>query len=398
MANINKRKALLSVLIPTKNRAEYALYAINSVLKLKRADIEIVIQDCSDTDSLRQLINQDSDRLRYFYDEGNPSMTQNWDNAISNSNGKYVLGIGDDDCVLSNVMDVVSWMEDKKVDCVRQPMTVYMWPDDKNRYALGEILTFSKCFNGSIEKVDIDREYKKQVRDCGFGYTENLPNLYHAIITRKILNLHKSKTGCFLNSVSLDSYASFAYADSVSNMYNVNYPFSIHGVSPKSNSSRSLKNNLDELALKHFKDFKNLTVYESLPNIKSSEVAITESLLCALYDTKREEMIGTINYAILYGKCAALNISSVFYLYKKYRVIKNENFNNIEFIKYFIHFSKARIISKSINLIIQLIPLYLYIFLTKRLGRSFKYKASNIDYAKQQIEEYLIDKGVKLQD
>ncbi len=42
------RKNLLSVFIPTKNSLETIHYAITSILKIQRNDLELVVHDCGD--------------------------------------------------------------------------------------------------------------------------------------------------------------------------------------------------------------------------------------------------------------------------------------------------------------------------------------------------------------
>ena len=48
---------LLSIIIPTKNRYNTVLYAINSALNIISQDFEIVVQDCSENNNLFTLIN-----------------------------------------------------------------------------------------------------------------------------------------------------------------------------------------------------------------------------------------------------------------------------------------------------------------------------------------------------
>ena len=43
---------LLSIIIPTKNRYNTVLYAINSALNIISQDFEIVVQDCSENNNL----------------------------------------------------------------------------------------------------------------------------------------------------------------------------------------------------------------------------------------------------------------------------------------------------------------------------------------------------------
>jgi len=142
--------------IPTKNRQKYALAAVESVLKMNARDgeVEVIIRDCSDDDTLCDLLKNrflDEGRYQYIYDSSKPSMTKNWDLAFSEASGMYVCGIGDDDAVLNNILDVTKYMVQNNIDCMRQPITTFMWPDVTKSNFQNSMLSFSKFFNGNFE-------------------------------------------------------------------------------------------------------------------------------------------------------------------------------------------------------------------------------------------------------
>src|SRR6266576_1177953 len=102
----DNKSPLLSIVIPTKNRQYTCLYAIESVLLLNKEDIEIVIQDCSDSNILeKQIIDKcgTDTGISYEYVETKPSMTDNWNRAFERAKGIYKCGIGDDDAVLPDI-------------------------------------------------------------------------------------------------------------------------------------------------------------------------------------------------------------------------------------------------------------------------------------------------------
>ncbi|MNT58405.1 Spore coat polysaccharide biosynthesis protein SpsA [compost metagenome] len=47
---------LLSIIIPTRNRKEYAASAIRSILSIPSEDFELIVQDNSDNDELLALL------------------------------------------------------------------------------------------------------------------------------------------------------------------------------------------------------------------------------------------------------------------------------------------------------------------------------------------------------
>ena len=57
---------ILSIIIPTKNRQMTALFAVKTALTVPSDDIEIIVQDCSDDDSLKHdLQNLNDARIKY---------------------------------------------------------------------------------------------------------------------------------------------------------------------------------------------------------------------------------------------------------------------------------------------------------------------------------------------
>src|SRR6266487_3404385 len=103
--------ALLTIAIPTRNRREYAVACIRCVLRTSSQDLEVVVQDNSDSDELgRSLQEQFTDeRLRYAYEGGRMSVVENCNRALSRATGEYVTLLGDDDGVNPEIIDAVRW-------------------------------------------------------------------------------------------------------------------------------------------------------------------------------------------------------------------------------------------------------------------------------------------------
>ena len=80
-------KPLLSVVIPTRNRFYYVKSTIRSILSIDYSNIELVVQDNSDSDELRNWINDNiSDgRLKYYYCNLPLSFVANFDQAVSST-------------------------------------------------------------------------------------------------------------------------------------------------------------------------------------------------------------------------------------------------------------------------------------------------------------------------
>ena len=384
---------LLSIVIPTKNRQEYALAAVESALRLsaRNSEVEVIIRDCSDNDSLRGLLNSkfsDDGRYHYTYDPSKPSMTKNWDLAFSEACGLYVCGIGDDDAVLLNILDVVNYMVSNDIDCMRQPMIHYFWPGSfLDSYNSGKIV-FPQRMAGAVWEIDLEKSYNSKIAACGFGYTHELPNAYHAIIKNSVLQEHRLLCGNIFNGTSLDAYSSFAFTKYIRVMAVTDFPFSIHGACPSSNTNRL--NQKDKSLYKvHFDEFDDLKMPNFLPKLFSSEVSIAESAIVALQDTNRDHDIAKMNLAHVYGKSAALNLDMLVSLYAQYRIFQKPNRFAFGFSAAFRYYLTQRVRKASVGTCISLITRVspsLVAYILNRFGNSNRVSCSNIREACLEVE------------
>lgn len=95
-------KPLISVVIPSYNRANTVGYTIDSIIAQKvNADIEIVIGDDCSTDNAREVLLQYKEKypdiIRLFFWEQNLGLGANWASCIKECKGKYICNCDNDD-------------------------------------------------------------------------------------------------------------------------------------------------------------------------------------------------------------------------------------------------------------------------------------------------------------
>ena len=97
------RNVLVSVIIPTYNRAHLLNRAIKSVLDQSYRDLELIIVDDGSTDSTKSLVDEfarKDNRVKYFYiDNSGVSKARNY--GIKNSKGELIAFLDSDDEWLS---------------------------------------------------------------------------------------------------------------------------------------------------------------------------------------------------------------------------------------------------------------------------------------------------------
>lgn len=101
-------KPLISVIIPTYNRALLLKRTVNSVLNQTLEDFELIIVDDGSTDNTKELVHdlmKKDSRVKYLWQEnsGGPSEPRNL--GIRNSNGDFISVLDSDDEILPEKLE-----------------------------------------------------------------------------------------------------------------------------------------------------------------------------------------------------------------------------------------------------------------------------------------------------
>lgn len=116
---------LVSILIPTYNRAKYLGEALDSSLAQTYKNLEILVHDDASTDDTPQLLKKYSDpRLRIIHTKTNHGMLGGWNYIQHQANGKYIKFLASDDllsptCVAELVAAAESHPDAALITCQR---------------------------------------------------------------------------------------------------------------------------------------------------------------------------------------------------------------------------------------------------------------------------------------
>lgn len=103
--------SLVSVIIPTYNRAHYIREAVESVLAQSYKNFEIIVVDDGSTDGTEEVLHPYRDSIRYFYQE-NQGASAARNLGIKNARGKYIAFLDSDDFWLPEMLEVqVGYLE-----------------------------------------------------------------------------------------------------------------------------------------------------------------------------------------------------------------------------------------------------------------------------------------------
>lgn len=307
-----KSKYLLSIIIPTKNRQEFALSTITQAIVTTNENVQIVVQDNSDNKTLEDMLGdiKKEKRLKYGYTNETLSFVDNFNQAVELADGEYVCIIGDDDGVLPNIIDVVSWASQNDIQAIKPSLdVVYYWP---NSNALSEnsiddgVLVVNKIANDKIKKVKPINEIKKLLRNgCQDYLALDMVKLYHGIVKKDCLERVKNENGKYFKGLSPDIYISVALSLTIDEFFVLDFPVTISGICNKSGSSDSAtgKHTGQLEDAPHFIGQKNYTWSEQVPRFYSVETIWGDSALAAITDLKKYDLNKKFNVSFISIYC-----------------------------------------------------------------------------------------------
>lgn len=277
-------KDKLSIIIPTRNRQVYALNCIKTILEISKGDYEIIVQDNSDEPSLKEDIDfVNDDHIIYDYCKDPVSFCDNFERGVSNSSGDYIIIIGDDDCVLPSIFDLVPILRKNNIDAVSYSLNCnYKWANSVNENKSS--LTIRK----DIPFIKIKRTnsaIKKMVSSGNFDYQKyNFPKVYHGIIKRDKLDEVKKITGHYFYGLTPDIYSAIALSFVIDKVLYINYPFSLPGMCPRSGTADSLtgKHTGSLSKAPHFRGINNYEWEKEVPYLYSVQTIWAETAIKAI--------------------------------------------------------------------------------------------------------------------
>lgn len=302
---------LLSVVIPTHNRACYAVHAIASLLSLQadRHTLEIIVHDTSTDKQLSNWVadlDDTSQRLRYYHTEASLDQSQNHNEALKLATGKYVCLIGDDDTILPTAFDLAEYADRSDIDAIAPKIVAnYAWPDFRSRIfgaKHGGRLYLEKRF-GTSSRKDSALSLSAALQKSAQG-TEGLPKLYHGLVKRSVLEQIFVRSGRYVHGTSPDVSAAIAIAAITQTFIELDYPITLPGASGGSNTGASaMGRHQGSLATTRQTARHAASWPTSIPAFYSVETVWAHAAIETL-NALRHPAAKDFNYTRLYALCA----------------------------------------------------------------------------------------------
>ncbi|PKW20293.1 glycosyltransferase family A protein [Flavobacterium lindanitolerans] len=323
---IEDKKYILSVIIPTRNRETYAYMSVMHILQTTDDDVQVVIQDNSDTNSLINKFenNEFRNRIKYNYSEGVLSFVDNFSKGVEGADGEYICMIGDDDGINPEIVEVVRWAKENGIEAITPEIRLnYIWPNTGISYYKndnGNLMIVN--FNLEARFYDTKKELQKLLDSGGQNYLKyNLVKIYHGIVRKSAMDKVKQVTGRYFGGLSPDIYSSVALSLVIDKVLKIDYPLTIPGVCRKSGAGHS-STGRHHGKLEDAPQLVGHTNYQwssLVPRFYSVETLWADSALAGFVEMQKDDFVKKFNVSTLSAYC--------FYNYKEFDEFTEINYN-----------------------------------------------------------------------
>lgn len=281
---------LLSIVIPTRNREFYCIQTVKGLLDYCGSNIEIIIQDNSDSHDIDNYINSLNDnRIVYNRVPKRINSVLNMNQAVELASGKYVTMIGDDDFVLPTLYAAVEIMEIEGYDCLSpRHYDAFLWDSHQSDREYGTYIRYPQ--KDKIITVDPLAELAQCLKRGLISYQSyNLPKLYHGVVKRERLKEIQERTGHTIGGLSPDIYLAVSLSFTVKSCAVCYYPLTIQGISPTSTAYAGMhgthKGRLEDAP--HLYERGEYHWNPLIPKVYSVETIWADSALCAIMENSK---------------------------------------------------------------------------------------------------------------
>jgi len=278
---------LISIIIPSRDRAVYLKYSVQTALNIQDKNIEIIISDNASTDHTREIIRRiDDTRLKYFNTNKRISMRANFENALKASSGDYVIFFGDDDGIIPQQFKFIrNILEKHKPDALSWDFLTYTWPIKDYAKKSGSLRFEHRKIYGNVIK-STKKIYLETLLNAELGRHNYLPRIYHGCMSRKFLDKLVNEDGLYFCSRSPDLHMSFRAAQYGGNFLRINHPFTINGISPASTGGGSRSTDKNNKALSKSFEYIAETEIDPIKDVLPLTKSMGFSFLSALETLK----------------------------------------------------------------------------------------------------------------
>jgi glycosyltransferase involved in cell wall biosynthesis len=270
-------KVKFSIIIPVRNGAATIQSTITSCLNQTFEDYEIVVQDNASTDLTTEIVKSfDSKRIKLFSNYEALYITDNWNRALANASGDYVIFLGADDAIRSDSLrKIAAILEETSTHSVTWSQACYTWPNfgiefESNRLSIPPI---SKEYS-FIDIAEHDDELQA-------GKIPTFPSIYYGCISRELIN-RAMKNGPLFDGRCPDIYSAILLSFFTDKYIRIEDPLTITGLSAQSSVTAQISDvsKAEDVRtdLRHLLEKSRVNRSKNIPEIDLACIWVLESL------------------------------------------------------------------------------------------------------------------------
>jgi glycosyltransferase involved in cell wall biosynthesis len=225
----------LSIVIPTRERADTLRYALKSCIAQPFRDAEFIVSNNASTDETEAVVQSfDDPRIKLINPGRRVSMRENWEFALQSVTGRFVTYIGDDDALMPDALGrLAKLLSARTADAVKWQAPTYYWPQS------GHPLSGKLALNLGNRAAPVKSAAALNAVRWGYLYYHFLPMIYHGAVSMECISRIRAKSGEFFCCEIPDIYSGVAVAASTQEYVYLQTPLTISGASRHSNGTSS---------------------------------------------------------------------------------------------------------------------------------------------------------------
>tara|TARA_A100001011_G_C14304299_1_gene842335 strand:+ start:2342 stop:3475 length:1134 start_codon:yes stop_codon:yes gene_type:complete len=201
-----------SILLPSKDGENYISNVIKSIIDQTFEDYEIIIGDNNNSRKFAEkVLSFQSSKIKMVRSDKTLQAADSWMNCLNASSGKYIITLGDDDCILFNGLSKLESLLKKNnyPDCISvNGIGFYESGSTEDFHYPAYKINFWKYKPKYINDIFLNNKLKEKIVKEFFSFNNLLPlNMQPHIFSKKVANLVDN--GLF-KPPSPDSYALYS--------------------------------------------------------------------------------------------------------------------------------------------------------------------------------------------
>jgi glycosyltransferase involved in cell wall biosynthesis len=237
MMTKTESRPLFTVIIPTKDRAEYLHHTLRTCSNQDYENLEIIVSDDGSSDNTKEVVLEAArkdKRIRYAT-PGSVGMRDNFEFALDQVKPGYLIALGSDDGILPyGISQMWKVLEETGMDILTWPTPIFIYP--AVRSGKGQLQLTSQRPGKS--KILRSSEYlARQASDLHYLSDVESPMFYiKGVVATKLVERVRSRTkdGRFYVCPTPDGFSGIVLAGEVEKYAFSGMPLTIAGASPTS--------------------------------------------------------------------------------------------------------------------------------------------------------------------